>query len=275
MGAFFVRYGSTRIRFLYVFGLLIRGTFEAPAWIMLPMWFAMQLFMAALTSGSQPEGGVAYWAHVGGFAFGAGVALAMKEWRIEERFLHPAIESRTNLTVLSNPVVDEALEARRTGDLDRAFRMLSAEARSNPANRDGAIALWSLATDLGRPADAVPALLGTIEHSLRSGDDLGALESWEELAELVPEPTADAGLLVRLAEGYLRNSCPDNALVTLRRALLAGGGGMDGALALRIARLARDLDPTVARGALDLTLRREDLDPDVRMRAQQILADLN
>ena len=72
LGAFLIRYWTTRIRFFYMVGIFWRGTFDAPAWVMLPLWFGMQLFYANLNADAE-GGGVAYWAHIGGFL--AGVAL--------------------------------------------------------------------------------------------------------------------------------------------------------------------------------------------------------
>jgi membrane associated rhomboid family serine protease len=43
MGAFLVLHGRTKIRFFYWLGLLF-GTFNAPAWLMLPLWFASEWF---------------------------------------------------------------------------------------------------------------------------------------------------------------------------------------------------------------------------------------
>jgi membrane associated rhomboid family serine protease len=47
---------------------------ELPASIVLGVWFVLQLFSGLGQFGSEVSGGVAYWAHVGGFAFGALVA---------------------------------------------------------------------------------------------------------------------------------------------------------------------------------------------------------
>ena len=77
MGAFLIRCTRTNIRFFYYWLLLRGGTFDAPAWFMLPLWLLQQVFMSMLPTG---EGGVAYVAHVGGFVFGASVALALKLW---------------------------------------------------------------------------------------------------------------------------------------------------------------------------------------------------
>jgi membrane associated rhomboid family serine protease len=48
---------------------------EVPAGVILAVWFVLQLFSGVGQLASQVSGGgVAYWAHVGGFAFGALVA---------------------------------------------------------------------------------------------------------------------------------------------------------------------------------------------------------
>jgi membrane associated rhomboid family serine protease len=63
MGAYLALYPRARIHSLVLLGLCVT-TLEVPALIYLGLWFALQI----LHSGSQ---GVAWWAHIGGFAFGA------------------------------------------------------------------------------------------------------------------------------------------------------------------------------------------------------------
>lgn len=46
-----------------------------PASIVLVMWFVLQLFNGVLTLGAADMGGTAFWAHIGGFVFGAFIAL--------------------------------------------------------------------------------------------------------------------------------------------------------------------------------------------------------
>ena len=78
MGAFMVCLYSAKIRFwyFYIFFMRIRsGTFVAPAYVALPLWFLGELFNAYFLESS--FGGVAYSAHVAGFAFGAGIALTL------------------------------------------------------------------------------------------------------------------------------------------------------------------------------------------------------
>ena len=85
MGAFLVHYSRTKIKFFYMIGFFWRGTFDAAAWIMLPMWFGEQ-FMLAVMLGAGGSG-VAYWAHVGGFGFGLAGAFYVRRAGILERYV--------------------------------------------------------------------------------------------------------------------------------------------------------------------------------------------
>jgi len=274
MGAFLIRYRTTPIRFFYMFGLLIRGTFTAPAWIMLPLWFGQQLFLAMLTKNMGDGAGVAYWAHVGGFAFGLGAAGLIKAMRIEEQYLHAAIESKVRSTVISNEAVDRALEAQLAGQSDRAFEMLSTEARKAPGNYDAALAFWGVAVELGRAAEAAPAILKTIQHQLRAGETQQAASQWIELTDRVPGIATDTAVLLRLAQVLVEQGDRERAASTVRQALLAAGARPGAALALKIASSAVELDPTVALGAARLALAQHDLDPDARERAEQLTTRL-
>ncbi len=71
MGAYFVLYPKARV--LTLVPLIVFFTFWwIPAWVMLGYWFVVQFLMGAATSitVSQSTGGVAVWAHVGGFITG-------------------------------------------------------------------------------------------------------------------------------------------------------------------------------------------------------------
>lgn len=71
MGAFLVLYPRVRVVTL-VFIIVFITTFELPAAIMLLYWFAIQLLsgVTSFASISSTSGGVAWFAHVGGFLFG-------------------------------------------------------------------------------------------------------------------------------------------------------------------------------------------------------------
>lgn len=100
MGAFMIRLYNTKIHFFYFFffGFKMKhGTFQAPAYLTLPLWLAQQLFEAYKASGSGDDSGVALWAHIGGFVFGAIVAALFKVSGFEEKVLAPAIARKVNL----------------------------------------------------------------------------------------------------------------------------------------------------------------------------------
>jgi membrane associated rhomboid family serine protease len=49
---------------------------ELPAIVVLGIWFVLQFLNGVGGLGSEVNGGVAHWAHIGGFAFGFVIALA-------------------------------------------------------------------------------------------------------------------------------------------------------------------------------------------------------
>jgi membrane associated rhomboid family serine protease len=75
MGAYFVMYPHSRIVTLVPIFLFIQ-LIEIPAIFFLGIWFVMQFLSGvgsiATAAGRQPAGGVAFWAHVAGFAAGVG-----------------------------------------------------------------------------------------------------------------------------------------------------------------------------------------------------------
>jgi membrane associated rhomboid family serine protease len=269
MGAFLIRYGTTKIKFFYLF-LLVRGTFMAPAWLMIPLWFVSQLWMGLLTSEMGVQVGVAYWAHIGGFATGVGVAWFMASKKIEERFIHPNIESKITLEVEENNPVIEALEVRES-DPERAFRMLSLAVMNQPRNHDGSAALWHLASQLDRAGEVAPLMLRSIGHQLRSGDPELALDQWLELQRVVPDLRGDPRQIVRLAQALAERDRYEDALVTLQTALRSGGDALDPMLALTIARAAADIGPSTARAAIQHVLDHPAAEPEVRERARRLL----
>jgi membrane associated rhomboid family serine protease len=78
MGAFLVHFRKTQITFWYL--LMYRsGTFRWPASLALPLWLAEQVIYAALYGSMGIVSGIAYAAHIGGFAIGVGAAFAMRK----------------------------------------------------------------------------------------------------------------------------------------------------------------------------------------------------
>jgi membrane associated rhomboid family serine protease len=78
MGAFIVLFPRARVATL-IPALFLFFTIRIPAYLMLGYWFFLQFFsgLASLGVGGQ-EGGVAWWAHVGGFLLGALLVLGKR-----------------------------------------------------------------------------------------------------------------------------------------------------------------------------------------------------
>jgi membrane associated rhomboid family serine protease len=86
MGAYLVLFPRVRVYTVIPLGFFLQ-TFALPAWAMLLYWAALQL-LGGLGGGEPGGGGVAFWAHVGGFL--AGVALVKLFTRSDHLAAHRA-----------------------------------------------------------------------------------------------------------------------------------------------------------------------------------------
>lgn len=75
MGGYLLLFPKAKVDVLFIFLIFFR-IFAIPAWIVLGLWFGLQVFSGLSTPGE--GGGIAYWAHAGGFA--AGLALTLPVW---------------------------------------------------------------------------------------------------------------------------------------------------------------------------------------------------
>lgn len=75
MGGYLLLFPRARVDVLVIIVIFVR-IFALPAWVMLGLWFAFQLLAGVATPTDM--GGVAYWAHAGGFI--AGLVLALPVW---------------------------------------------------------------------------------------------------------------------------------------------------------------------------------------------------
>jgi membrane associated rhomboid family serine protease len=251
MGAFLVRFGSRRMEFLWLPIpplFFVRRRVELPAFVFLPMWLVEQLMYAR----SAPGAGVAWWAHVGGFAFGFAVALAFLLARVEERFIAPGI--RRQISLEQHPSLDAAFEARLRGDVATARREVRRAVAAQPGSLDAWREAWevALASNDGEEAaraatryldlcarqkelalareivyDArwrdlarIPARLWLAFGGLceREGDGRSALEYYEQAEASEPADPATLRALVRRAELLRRNGQKNDARAALLRA---------------------------------------------------------
>ena len=75
MGGYLLMFPKAKVDILIILIIFFR-ILPIPAWIMLLLWLAMQIFGGLASPGDQ--GGVAYWAHAGGFI--AGIVACIPMW---------------------------------------------------------------------------------------------------------------------------------------------------------------------------------------------------
>ncbi|MCT4372119.1 rhomboid family intramembrane serine protease [Yangia mangrovi] len=75
MGAYLLLFPKARVDILIIL-IIIFKVLPIPAWLLLAVWFGLQIFSGIGSAGA--EGGVAYWAHVGGFL--AGLVMIAPVW---------------------------------------------------------------------------------------------------------------------------------------------------------------------------------------------------
>jgi membrane associated rhomboid family serine protease len=136
MGAFLVRFPAMRIELAWMLWIVrIRlYRFKVPAYALLPFWLLMEVFSGSLSGQSS---GVAHWAHVGGFLFGAVAALALRYSGLEQQ-ANQAIEEKVSWT--AEPALDQANELLEKGQLEEAVALLADHTAAKPDSLDA----WSL-----------------------------------------------------------------------------------------------------------------------------------
>ncbi len=107
MGGYLLLYPKAKVDVLFIFIVFFR-IWPIPAWIMLGIWFAMQLLNGVAASA---DSGIAYWAHAGGFV--VGLVLTIPAWlkrggksywaRTQGHPEHP--EARYNLQSSRIPII--------------------------------------------------------------------------------------------------------------------------------------------------------------------------
>jgi membrane associated rhomboid family serine protease len=83
LGAYLVLYPQSKVLTIIPLGFFIRMTM-LPASIVLGLWFVLQFFSGVLSLGGPDVGGVAFWAHIGGFVSGIVMAKLLSKRRRKE-----------------------------------------------------------------------------------------------------------------------------------------------------------------------------------------------
>lgn len=193
MGAFLVRFPKMKIRMMWLFSFRAYR-FNAPAYALLPLWLAMEVFSGALFGASS---GVAHWAHVGGFAFGMVAAVALRYSGLEQK-ANKDIEKE--ISWQADPEITRATELFDQQQFDEAAAVLNNYLASSPDSADG----WNLLQQVYSRKNAIPeyhsaltklcavylkqrnteAAWATYEDFLQSGGKQMPAATWLELCRI-------------------------------------------------------------------------------------------
>lgn len=261
MGAFLIRYWNTKIEFFYLFFLFIRGTFKAPAWLMLPLWAVLELFNARMVDSISPEtgGGVAHWAHVWGFVIGAGVALVIKFNRVEERHIAPKVQKQISYVSDSYQALEEAAVLKRQGDFNQAFSLLLAAVEKDPNNDDVVEGLWNLGAEVERVDETSQYMLKLIEREIRRNQLEQALHHYRRLKERVPKVSLSLPYKIKILEIMSKEKSPVEANSLAKEILEKIETNSPAMLVLNFTRISFNLDPQLAKKATELCLQHPEI----------------
>ena len=196
MGGFLVRFPKLKIEMLW-YMLIFRIRFKAAAYWLLPLWLFMEIFYGSLFGQSS---GVAHWAHVGGFIFGALGALVIAHTGLEHK-ANAVIEDKIGWT--ADPAVVQGTELLEKGKFDEGIAVLQKHVAAKP----DAIDAYSLLRQLYWRKKDIPAYLeATIklcQLHLKAQDGESAWQDFQEYTNAGGDrmPAATWLELCRIAEG--------------------------------------------------------------------------
>lgn len=87
LGAYLVMFPKSKVKMIFI---LFMTTFKIPAYLFLGIWFVQQIVSGVgdMGSGADQTGGVAWWAHIGGFVFGVVGGLIAKQIYIQSNSIY-------------------------------------------------------------------------------------------------------------------------------------------------------------------------------------------
>ena len=174
MGAFLVRFPKMKIEMMWILGFFRTYRFQASAYWLLPLWVFMEIFYGSLFGKTS---GVAHWAHVGGFAFGAIAAVALRYSGFENR-VNEKVEKE--LTWECEPEIERANQFVEQGQMDEAVAALQQHLSAKPNSMDG----WNQLRQIHWRRNELPAYYETTAKTcdlhLRAKNFDGAWQDYED-----------------------------------------------------------------------------------------------
>ena len=178
MGAFLVRFPKTKIQLGFFYWIMRPRLFRFswPAYAALPLWLLGQFFSSSLAG---EAGGVAYWAHIGGFGVGVVLALVLRYSGIERK-MDQAIEAE--VTWSADPHIVKAGEYLEKNQLDPAIAELQAQVAEKPDSLEA----WEMLPSLYWKKNDIPAHQAAVENvcrlHLKAKNPEAAWQDYEEYA---------------------------------------------------------------------------------------------
>jgi membrane associated rhomboid family serine protease len=169
MGAFLVRFPTTKIEMGWLFFYRFYR-FKMAAYWLLPLWLLTEILYGSASQSS----GIAHWAHIGGFIFGALIALGIQKSGLEQ-IAEQGIQDK--ISWVSHPLLAEASEQMEKGQLDPAAANLQKLLLEKPDSMDAYRMLQRIywqKSNLPKHCDALEKLLAL---EIKANDHEGALQT--------------------------------------------------------------------------------------------------
>jgi hypothetical protein len=188
--------------------------FKMAAYWLLPCWVLMEIMYGTYAKSS----GVAHWAHVGGFVFGALIAVAIRKTGLEQ-IAEKGIQEKVSW--VSHPLLADASEQVEKGQLDQAIatlknrscleKILQLEIKAN--DHESALLTCQEIRNAGEAKLPASLWLEYCRQMEAHSDVTRALDEYLELTKAYP--AEKQGLLAQIAAGriYLKKlHRPEEAL---------------------------------------------------------------
>jgi len=242
LGAYFVRSLRASARLV--------GAIPMPGFLMVLGWLATEYIGVRGVDSVSTFVLAPAIVHALGFGLGSVVSLGVMLLGFERKMFERTGETEE---LVSNPVLDRAMQAKDDGRLDVAFDLLRREFRRAPDNLDAAMALWDVALEIDKAPNVVESIIAVIQDNTKRGHSSQAVHNWFLVKDHVPGYKPKPQLCVRVGEALLDEGHPEAALELLNAAV-ASEAGLSTTMAQRVVRIARDLDPDLTRRAADIAL---------------------
>ncbi len=225
------------------------GGFVLPGWLLLPVWvFTDVFFVRGHWVDDWQEAPLATLG--ASVCLGVVIAVLLQALGVERRLVERA-EASDAADV--DRVILRAKRAVEAGNVEGMVDDILDVQRHNEGHRELAEVTWDVARLGGGAERALPIALKLLRDQLKRGVTDRAVLLWQQIEGACPAYQAEVTLLIRMGEALLDESHPEAALEVLTRAV-DREDRLAPALAQRVVRVARDLDPVLTGRAASLAL---------------------